>query len=116
VSDQQNQTSDTTESSQSSLADISKMPEFKSLTQKRGRMIFVLTIISLLVLLGNLLLMSTLSHQAGQQLYEGSSISIAIAYSVFVVFFGACICSFYVFWANRKIDDLIKTIHDKASQ
>ena len=102
--------------SQSSLPVIATMPEFKELSLKRRRMVLSLTLISLLVLLGNLLLMSVLGEQAARRLFAGSSISIAIAYSVFVVFFGAFVCSFYVFWANRKIDDLIDKIRSKALQ
>ena len=72
-----------------------------------------LTLLCTLILFGNILLMSVFADLGGRPIVPGSSISVVIAYSIFVVVSGAAVCAFYVSWANRKLDGLISDLQKK---
>ena len=54
--------------------------------------------------------MSIGSKIGNTSIHEGSVITVVLAYSIFVIFSGACAAAFYVWWANRKLDPLIRDV------
>ena len=89
---------------------ISKLPSYKKLVVRRAKMIWSITGILILILLGNLYLMSLGSSIGNAPIHEGSVITVVVAYSIFVIFSGAFAAAFYVWWANRELDPLINEV------
>lgn len=88
----------------------SELGDFKMLVRKRARMVWSLSVFLVLVLAGNLYLMSSGAELGSRTLSSGGVVTIALAYSVFVIFIGAAMAAFYVWWANKYIDPLMAQV------
>ena len=80
----------------------------EQLTKRRRRMIWSLSAVLSLILVLCIYLMTIGSQFAAQPIAIGSSVTIAIMFGGSVVIIGSAITAFYVVWANRNIDPLIK--------
>jgi len=97
-------------------ADIGNLPSLQKLVARRARMIWSLSGVLLLVLAGNLYLMSGGAELGGQTFGKDGVITLVVAYSVFVIFFGAGCAGFYVWWANKNLDPLIEDVKRDISR
>ena len=89
---------------------------FTALVQKRAQMIWPLSMFLVLALAGNLFLMSSGADIGARKISENGVVTVALAYSVFLIFLGAFIAGFYVRWANKNLDPLIEQICDDGQQ
>ena len=87
---------------------------FKALVQKRAKMIWPLSIFLVLALAGNLFLMSSGADIGARKISEDGVITIALVYSIVLIFIGALIAGFYVRWANKNLDPLMDIIVQEA--
>ncbi len=90
------------------LSNAHTLPAFKKLVKKRARMVWSLSAFTALVLAGNLYLMSSGAELGSRTLSENGVLTIALAYSIGVIFIGAFTAGFYVWWANTKLDPLME--------
>ncbi len=88
---------------------------FKKLVKMRARMIWPLSIFLLLALAGNLYLMSSGASLGAKKISPDGAVTIALAYSVLLIFTGASIAGFYVWWANKKLDPLTEEVRREIS-
>ena len=80
----------------------------EQLAKRRRRMIWGLSAVLSLILILSIYLMTIGSQLAAQPIVEGSSVTVAIMFGGAVVIVGSAITAFYVLWANRTIDPLVK--------
>ncbi|MBL4871397.1 MAG: DUF485 domain-containing protein [Robiginitomaculum sp.] len=90
--------------------------KFHRLVQMRARVIWPLSTFLVMALAGNLYLMSSGAALGSTTVFKGGTITIAIVYSICLVFFGAFIAGFYVWWANTKLDPLMKQVREQAEK
>jgi len=92
---------------------VDELPSYKKLVNCRAKMIWSLSVFLVLILFGNLFLMSVGSDIGNATLREDGVITVLVAYSAFVISTGALSAAFYVWWANTKLDPLIRDVlHD----
>jgi len=73
-------------------------------------MIWGMSSVLVIILLVNLYLMSFGTKLGGAKLRDNGVITVAVAYSIFVIFAGAFAAAFYVWWANNYLDPLISQV------
>lgn len=91
-------------------SDIEDLASYKKLVRIRSRLVWTLTSILLLVLVGNIYLMSLGGELGSQKLFDDNPITFALVYSLFVIFFASVCCVFYAWWANKYLDSVIEEI------
>lgn len=89
---------------------------FKKLVRMRARIIWPLSVFLVLALAGNLYLMSAGSNIGGRLVSENGVITIALAYSLGLIFLGASAAVFYVWWANKYLDPLMEKVCAEISK
>ncbi len=89
---------------------IGKLPSYRKLVNRRAKMIWGMSSVLVIVLLVNLYLMSFGANLGGTTLRDDGVITVVVAYSIFVIFFGALAAAFYVWWANNYLDPLIAQV------
>lgn len=91
-------------------SEIENLPSFQKLVKLRAKMVWSLTIALLLVLAGNIYLMSAGSELGSRQVVSTSPTTIVLVYSILVIILGAFCCIFYVWWANKYLDNVRETV------
>lgn len=96
--------------------EILELESFRKLARRRSRMVKRLSSAIILLFAGNIYLMSIGAEIGSRVIFDGSVITVALAYSIFIVFAGAVLALFYVWWANTRLDDLIDSVHREVGQ
>lgn len=92
---------------------IKELASYQKLIRLRRKVIWGMSIILVLALFFNLYLMSYGSELGATTIGEGAVFTVLVAYSISVILIGALSAIFYVWWANRHLDPLIKQVnHD----
>ena len=85
-------------------------PDIVKLARIRGVCVKLLSYFLLVLFAGNICLLSFAGSIAAKPIFSGSPITIGIAYSTLLVIAGACVAIVYTFWANKRLDPLLKRI------
>ena len=88
----------------------------KQLNQARAKMTVAISVVVFLLLTLNMLLMSSWADFGANPLYEGTHVTVALAYSIFVIFAGALISAFYIWWANSVLDKLVMQVKEEIAE
>jgi uncharacterized membrane protein (DUF485 family) len=89
---------------------VYQSPGFKKLVRARARVIWPLSFVLVLGLAGNLYLMSSGAHVGARTLTPDGVVTVALAYSLVLIFLGASVAAFYVWWANTYLDPMTDQI------
>ncbi len=96
------------------LQDMHHMDTFKKLVKMRARMVWSLSALLVLALSGNLYLMSSGAELGARRFTSDGVVTFALAYSFALILLGAVIAGFYVVWANKKLDPLMKQVKQQT--
>ncbi|HFB54882.1 MAG TPA: DUF485 domain-containing protein [Hellea balneolensis] len=98
-----------------------QMESFQKLMRTRARVIWPLSVFLVIGLIGNLYLMSSGAELGAQTISEGGVLTVALVYSLVLIFLGASVAIFYVWWANTYLDPMmehlrreIDSVHEDA--
>jgi uncharacterized membrane protein (DUF485 family) len=83
---------------------LAHSPALQKLIRKRVVMISILSTIMMLISAVYFIAIAYLPEWMGSTLYQQSTVSIGIWFSIFCVVFSVVISGFYIWWANNYYD------------
>lgn len=89
-------------------------PKFRELCAKRGRFAWILAVIVLVMFYGFVMTVAFNPAALGQQIMEGSMLTVGVAAELFMFIFFWLLTAFYVWRANTKFDAMTQEIVQDA--
>ncbi len=95
------------------IADIKAMPEYQELLRRRRRVGWLLTAIILTAYFSFILMVGYTPHLLAIRLGDGIT-SVGILAGLGLILLTIGMTAYYVWYANRYLEDLVATIHDRG--
>lgn len=95
------------------IEEVYKMPEFQELSARRGRIIWPLTILTMAVYYGFILLIAFMPEILATPVGDGP-VSWGLVSGFGVILYTFLVTGYYVHKANRELEPLTEAIHAKA--
>ncbi len=94
--------------------DILNDSDFKQLSNQKNTISIILTIFELVLYFGFVALIAYNKPFLAQKMSEGGSATIGIPIAVGTILLSWVFTGIYIWWANRKYDELVKKVIEKV--
>jgi uncharacterized membrane protein (DUF485 family) len=94
--------------------DLSSDPEFKKLVAQKNAISWTLTIFELVLYFGFISLIAFNKPYLAQKMGEGSAMTIGIPIAVTTILLSWVLTGIYIWWANTKYDEMVKTLRNRT--
>lgn len=97
-----------------SLEDIKDTQEYSDLIKARGRIIWPLTLVMLVVYFSFILVIAFFPELLAIKIYDGSHVSYGLIAGLAIIFFSFAITGIYVHKATSVLEKLISNLHNQV--
>ncbi len=94
--------------------DILNDADFKQLSNQKNTISIILTILELLLYFGFVALIAYNKPFLAQKMSDGGAATIGIPIAVGTILLSWVFTGIYIWWANRKYDELVKKVIEKV--
>ncbi len=94
--------------------DILNDPDFQQLSKQKDTISMILTILELVLYFGFIGLVAYNKPYLAQKMSAGGSVTIGIPIAVGTILLSWVFTGIYIWWANKKYDELVKKVIEKV--
>jgi uncharacterized membrane protein (DUF485 family) len=94
--------------------DITNDPEFKKLVAQKNAVSWALAVVELVLYFGFITLIAFNKPFLAQKMGEGSAMTIGIPIAVATILLSWVLTGIYIWWANTRYDEMVKTLRSRT--